>query len=84
MATFTTITRRDARKQRPQASRAAARMQECEGYLTALKASKVGRLLPDDGETPRRVALRVSRAAKRLNRQAPTWIVDGAVYFDSR
>jgi acyl-CoA reductase-like NAD-dependent aldehyde dehydrogenase len=84
MATFTTITRKDAPARRPQASRAAALMREYEDYLKALKATEVGRLIPDDGESTRSLVLRVCRAARRLDRKATTWIVDGAVYFQSQ
>ena len=55
-----------------------------EDYVRTLKSGEVGKLVPDSGESPRGLALRVSRAAKRADKQISTWVVDGAVYFESR
>ena len=56
-------------------------MREYEGFITSVKSGQVGKLTPAKGESARGIALRVSRAAKRVNRTADTWIADGAVYF---
>ena len=44
-------------------------------------AGKAGKLLPDDGETPRGIAMRLGRAAKRMDKQVDVRVADGAVYF---
>jgi hypothetical protein len=56
-------------------------MAEYEGYVASLKKGQAGRLIPSDGESPRAVALRVTRAAQRLARPMDVWVLDGAVYF---
>ena len=56
-------------------------MTEYEGFIASLKRSEAGKLIPDDGETARGVALRVSRAGKRAGKAVATWVVDGVVYF---
>lgn len=64
-----------------QTGRLAARMREYEKFVEGVPAGKVGKLVPSRGETPRGVALRVSRAAKRMNKTISTWVVDDMVYF---
>lgn len=81
MAQFTVIKASDAPAPTKQSGRLNVRMREYEGFVVGVGAGKVGKLAPSAGETVRGVALRVSRAAKRANRSATTWIVDGAVYF---
>jgi hypothetical protein len=56
-------------------------MVEYEGYVASLKKGQAGKLVPDPTESPRSIALRVSRAAKRLGRPLDVWTVDDAVYF---
>ena len=58
-----------------------ARMRQYEDYVSAVKSGEVGQLIPDEGETTRGLALRVSRAAKRVGKTADTWVRDGSVYF---
>jgi hypothetical protein len=81
MPTFEVLSAKDApeRPRRPGAS--AQRQREYEAYVTGLGKGRVGRLQPGKDETPRAVAVRVSRAARRLGREVETWVVDGAVYF---
>jgi hypothetical protein len=56
-------------------------MREYEKYVESVQSGKVGKLAPSRGETPRGIALRVSRAGKRVNKSVNTWVVDGVVYF---
>jgi len=56
-------------------------MREYEKFVDAVGNGKVGRLVPNKGETARGIALRISRAAKRMGKSTETWVVDGAVYF---
>lgn len=81
MAEFTVI--KDAEAPRParQTGRLATRMREYEKFVESVGAGKVGKLVPSRGETARGVALRISRAAKRMERATETWVVDGTVYF---
>ena len=81
MAQFTKVREADAPKPIKQSGRLAMRMREYEGHVGSLKSDEVGRLIPDDGETVRGLALRIGRAARRLNRVAETWVVDETVYF---
>jgi hypothetical protein len=61
--------------------RLAERKRQYDQYMTILKKGQVGKLAPDNGETARGIALRISRAASRLNKPTDTWVVDGIVYF---
>ncbi len=81
MAEFTIIKESDAPRPARQTGRLAARMREYEKYIEAVPAGKVGRLTPSRGETARGIALRISRAAKRMGKASNTWVVDGTVYF---
>jgi hypothetical protein len=56
-------------------------MLEYDRYIDSLKANQGGMLVPEDGESLRGLALRISRAAKRRGREADTRVVNGAVYF---
>ena len=58
-----------------------ARMAEYEGFVTSVKRSEAGKLIPDEGESARGVALRVSLAGKRVGKAVAAWVVDGVVYF---
>ncbi len=81
MADFTVIKEADAPRPARQTGRLATRMREYEKFVEAVGAGKVGKLAPSRGETARGVALRISRAAKRMNKATDTWVVDGTVYF---
>lgn len=84
MARFSKIARKEAPQPARQSGRLSARMRQYEDYVKGLKSGEVGRLVPESGETPRGLALRISRAAKRINSKITTWVVDGAVYFEAR
>lgn len=84
MAKFSKIARKDAPQPSRQSGRLSSRMRLYEDYVRGLKAGEVGRLVPDDNETARGLALRVSRAAKRIERPIATWVVEGVVYFESK
>ncbi len=81
MAEFAVVKQSQAPRRPTTAGPLRARMAEYEGYVASLKRGQAGQLVPDLGESPRAVAVRVSRAAKRLNRPVEVWSVDGAVYF---
>ncbi len=81
MAEFSVVSEREAPKPTRQTGRLAARMREYEQYVTSVKGGQVGKLAPARGESPRGLALRVSRAGKRIGKTIDTWVVDGVVYF---
>lgn len=81
MAEFKVISEKDAPRPIRQTGRLAQRMREYEKYVEGVSAGKTGVLVPSRGETPRGIALRVSRAGKRLKKPINTWVVDGTVYF---
>jgi hypothetical protein len=81
MAEFTVIKDTEAPRPPRQTGRLAARMREYEKYVEQVPQGKVGKLVPARGETPRAIAMRVSRAARRIGKSANTWVVDGVVYF---
>lgn len=81
MAEFTVIKESEAPRPTRQTGRLAARMREYEKFVEGVPAGRVGKLTPSRGETPRGVALRVSRAGKRMNKSINTWVVDDTVYF---
>lgn len=59
-------------------------MQEFDSYVEQVASSngKVGELMPEDSDTARGLALRISRAAKRMGKSANTWgPKEGPVYF---
>lgn len=81
MAEFSVIKDVDAPRPARQTGRLAARMREYEKFVEAVGSGKAGKLVPASGETARGIALRISRAAKRMNKATETWVVDGTVYF---
>jgi hypothetical protein len=81
MAEFAVVKEADAPRPARQTGRLAARMREYEKYIEQVKANSVGKLTPSRGESPRGIALRVSRAGKRVGKSVNTWVVDGVVYF---
>lgn len=81
MAEFTVIKDTEAPRPARQTGRLAPRMREYEKYVESVPAGRAGKLVPAPGETPRAIAMRISRAARRLGRSANTWVVDGVVYF---
>lgn len=56
-------------------------MRAFEGYAADLGEGEVGVLEPEHGETTRGLAMRMSRAGKRLDRTVNSWTFDGKVYF---
>lgn len=82
MAEFTVIKESEAPRPSRQSGRLASRMREYEKYVSGVKKSEVGKLTPSRGETPRGVALRISRAGKRMNKSVNTWVVEETVYFE--
>ena len=81
MAEFTVVKEAEAPRPARQTGRLAARMREYEKYIESVKSGQVGRLTPSRGESPRGIALRVSRAGKRVGKTVNTWVVDNTVYF---
>ncbi len=81
MAEFSVIKDTEAPRPARQTGRLAARMREYENYVQQVKQGQAGKLVPAKGETPRAIAMRVSRAAKRIGKSANTWVKDGVVYF---
>jgi hypothetical protein len=81
VAEFAVVKESDAPRPVRQTGRLAARMREYEKYIEQVGNGKAGKLTPSKGESARGIALRVSRAAKRINRSANTWVADGSVYF---
>ena len=81
MVKFTTIKASAAPGPMRQTGRLTARMRQYEDYVNSVKSDEAGRLAPEEGETTRGLALRVSRAAKRIGKTADTWVRDGSVYF---
>lgn len=81
MAEFSVIKDSEAPRPTRQTGRLATRMREYEKYVEGVTNGKVGRLTPSRGETPRGVALRISRAGKRTDKTVSTWVVDNVVYF---
>lgn len=84
MATFSVIDEKAAPKPLKQSGRLAMRMREYEGYVKDVPPGKVGKLTPGRDESPRGIALRIGRAARRVDKVAETWIVGGDVYFKVR
>jgi hypothetical protein len=84
MATFSVIGEREAPRPLKQSGRLAARMREYEDYVKQVVPGQVGKLMPGDGESPRGIALRIGRAARRMDKVADTWVVDDVVYFKAR
>jgi len=82
MADFSVIKDSEAPRPARQTGRLAARMREYEKHVhDSVGAGRTGKLIPSANETPRGVALRISRAAKRSGKAIDTWVVDNTVYF---
>jgi hypothetical protein len=81
MAKFSVVKRSEIPAAPKTSGRLSARMREYDKYIDSLKPNEGGKLMPDDGETARGIALRISRAAKRRGREVETRVVSGAVYF---
>jgi hypothetical protein len=81
MAKFSVVKRTEIPAAPTTPGRIAARMREYDRYIDNLKGNDGGKLVPEDGETARGLALRISRAATRRGKEADTRVVDGAVYF---
>jgi hypothetical protein len=81
MAKFKKIPAAQAPRPARQSGRLAMRMRQYEDHIGSVKSGEVGQLDPEEGETARGIALRVGRAARRMNKTANTWMVDGTVYF---
>lgn len=82
MAKFSKMAREKAPNPIRQTGRLKARMHEYEEYVSAVRKGDAGRLEPESGETARGIALRISRAAKRMGISIRTWVVDNSVYFE--
>jgi hypothetical protein len=81
VATFAVIEARKAPARTKAAGRWRERMAQYEGFLAGVKKGQVGTLTPDANETVRGVAVRISRAGKRVGTAVDAWAVDGVVYF---
>ena len=57
------------------------RMAEYEGFARAVRAGKVGMLVPGEGESATGVQRRIARAGTRVGRRLIAWTSDGVVYF---
>lgn len=82
MAKFSKIPKNQAPIPTRQSGRLAARMRLYEEHVQAIGPGEVGRLVPDRDETARGIALRIGRAARRVNRPVKTWIDKNTVYFE--
>jgi hypothetical protein len=81
VATFAKVSEKQAPNRPPTASRLRARMARFEDHVRSVGKHEVGVLTPEAAETPRSIAVRVSRAARRVNTSVTVWSVDGIVYF---
>ncbi len=81
MVKFSTVKASAAPGPMKQTGRLTARMRQYEDYVNSVKSDEAGKLTPEEGETARGLALRISRAAKRVGKSADTWVRDGSVYF---
>ena len=84
MAKFTKIARMDAPEPSKTSGRVNVRMRQYEDYVQSIKVGDVGKLQIEGNETPRGIAMRLSRAARRTNVAIDTWTVDNSVYFQLR
>ena len=64
-----------------QIGRASVRMRQYEDFVNQVGPDEAGKLTPEGDETTRNLAMRVSRAARRVGKTADTWTRDGVVYF---
>ncbi len=81
MAEFAVVKASQAPRRPTIPARLRARMAEYEVYVVSVKKGQAGKLVPDDDETSRAVAVRVTRAARRRAKPMDVWTADGAVYF---
>jgi len=81
MVQFSTVKASAAPSPMQQTGRASVRMRQYEDFVNAVGSDEAGKLTPEEGETTRSLAMRVSRAAKRVGKTANTWTRDNAVYF---
>lgn len=81
MAKFSKIKAEEAPQPSPRSGKLAVRMRQFDEYVQQLEPGQVGKLVPEQNETARGLALRVSRAAKRMQRPVMTWIVKDTLYF---
>jgi hypothetical protein len=81
VATFSVIDASKAPPRTKASGRLKARMAQYDGFLAGVKKGQVGTLTPEANETVRGVALRISRAGKRVGTPVDAWAVDGVVYF---
>jgi hypothetical protein len=81
MAEFSTVKESEAPARPRSAGRLNDRMRQYESFVGQVGRSQVGMLVPDNDETPRGVALRINRAARRIGQSVETWVVGGVVYF---
>ena len=82
MAKFSTVKASAAPSPTKQTGRLSARMRQYEAYVNDVKEGETGKLTPEEGETVRGLALRITRAAKRVGKTADTYVRDGSVYFN--
>ena len=81
VAEFSVIKASEAPAPPKQTGRLRARMGQYDAFVAAVGAGKVGKLTPAADESARGVALRVSRAGKRVGKSVNTWVADGIVFF---
>lgn len=81
MVQFSTVKASAAPSPLKQTGRPNVRMRQYEDFVNAVGADEAGKLMPEEGETTRSLAMRVSRAARRVGKTATTWTRDDAVYF---
>jgi hypothetical protein len=82
MATFKTVKKTEMpRRTAKGSSMLASRMREYEGFVLALTANEAGKLEVEERETPRAVAVRISRAGARLGKKLDVRSTPEAVYF---
>jgi hypothetical protein len=82
MAKFQKIAKADAPLPLKQSGRLNARMRLYEDHVRSIGAGEVGKLTPDKDETARGLALRTSRAGRRVGKPVKTWIDRNIVYFE--
>ena len=81
MAKFKTITATEAPSPERRTGRMSGRMRLYDDYVSSVHKSEAGVLVPEDGETPRGITLRIQRAARRVEIPISSWVKDGKVYF---
>jgi hypothetical protein len=82
MAKFQKIPKSQAPVPTRSAGRLTARMRLYEEHVQSIGAGEVGKLTPDKDETARGLALRIGRAARRVNKPVKAWIDRNVVYFE--